>query len=645
MDIENLTAETILEDWVFEEALSEEDEVIKAKLVLALVERADKLEVKTKFNTLMRAFKKQREKQQRSVPKTLPQNSSMTEFVGDYPRMFCGSWIANENGVDGYSQLGLPIQACYTPVLPVQRLINVDTDNEKIKLAFKKNNRWKEIIIDKDIIASATRIVQISRYGVGVTSENARNLVRYLADMENYNMNLIPEQLSTSKLGWVKGEFMPYSKELVFDNEIKFKDAYESIKEHGNKSAWMELARDIRKGNRFEPKISLIGSLASILIEPLNALPFILNIYGETGKGKSVSMMFATSCWANPGENAFITDPKSTVTALELRLDLLNSLPMMIDDMSQIKKKCGGDFTDLIYMLCSGKGKDRSNQTLGLNKSTTWKNIILTNYEHSLVTETMQGGAVNRIIDIPCGDGYIFENGNAVVEIIKQNYGFAGEMFLDEVKQIGFDQIRQWQKRAYMAIVKKAKDQGCEKEEKQILPMSILLTADRIATERIFQDGAYLDFETCVDLLKNKGEVDENQRGYDFIMNEVLVNKVKFVPDPSTGQYRGEIWGSIDNGYVNINKNIFEQMVKRGEGFASKTFLAWANKHELLSHYQNRNAVRRSIGGASDWFICLKLRDGIDNAGNIKEMLPTDEGGFVSTANLTSEEQEEMPFN
>lgn len=171
-------------------------------------------------------------------------------------------------------------------------------------------------------------------------------------------------------------------------------------------------------------------------MEPLNALPFVVNLWGDTGKGKTVAIMLAASVWAYPGGNDYVTDPKSTVTALELRLDFLNNFPMLVDDMAQLKEKYNGDFSELVYMLCSGKGKDRANANLGLNKSTTWKNVILTNGEYSLVTETMQGGAVNRIIDVSMAEGYIFPNGNELVETIKQNYGFAGPMFIDVINQI-----------------------------------------------------------------------------------------------------------------------------------------------------------------------------------------------------------------
>lgn len=631
-EIKSLTAETILEDEVFCEIMEQEDEIYKAKLILTLEDRADELGVKTKFGKLLSAYKKVKAKYDKENKQVAVQNPEslerMTEFNSKYQEMRCGNWIANGNGIRTFGPFGGEILACYHPILPIQRLINAETGKEKIKLAYKKGNRWKEIIIDKGVIASSNKIVALADYGISVTSEDARNLVRYLSDIENYNIDLIGTQMSTSKLGWIEGEFMPYGASIIFDNETRFKETYESIHEQGSEDVWLNIVRKIRKSDRFEPKIYLIASLASALIEPLNALPFVLNLWGDTGKGKTVAIMLAASVWAYPGGSDYVTDPKSTVTALELRLDFLNNLPMLIDDMAQLKDKYSGDFSELVYMLCSGKGKDRANATLGLNKSTSWRNVILTNGEHSLVTETMQGGAVNRIIDVEMEDGYIFPNGNEVVETIKQNYGFAGRRFIDAINEIGMVRIKEIQQGFLKQIVDKAKELGVEKEEKQTLPMSILLTADKIATDYIFEDGEYLDFDTCVDLLKNKGEVSENDRAYEFVLSDVAINMNKFKPDRN-GEYKGEIWGAIERGYIIILNNVFNKMCERGN-FSSKSFLSWASKQGKLDAAKGRNTKQKRLNGSLSWCIYLKIPD--DNL---------DDEDFKT---LTKEEQEELPF-
>jgi putative DNA primase/helicase len=602
-EINSMTAESILADEVFIELMEEEDEIYKAKLLLTLTDRAQALGVKTKFIKLVAAYKKEKTKfDKQQTPANLER---MTDFGSDI-EMRCGNWIADNNGIRTFGPFGGEILACYHPILPTQRLVNAQTGKEKMKMIFKKGHQWKEIITDKGTIASANRIVGLADYGVSVTSENARNLVRYLSDIENYNMDRIDIQVSTSKLGWIQGEFMPYGKSVIFDSEVRFKETFEAVREEGSCEVWMELVKKIRKADRLEPKIYLVGSLASALIEPLNALPFVLNLWGDTGKGKTVAIMLAASVWANPGGNEYVTDPKSTVTALELRLDFLNNLPMLIDDMAQLKDRYSGDFSELVYMLCSGKGKDRANATLGLNKSTTWRNVILTNGEHSLVTETMQGGAVNRIIDVGMDDGYLFDNGNQVVEIIKANYGFAGRMFIDAIELIGIERIKEIQRDFLKRINYRAEELGIEKEEKQTLPMSILLTADKIAADYIFEDYEYLDFNTCVDLLKNKGEVSENERAYEFILSEVAINMNKFKPDSFTGEYKGDIWGAVEEGYLIIINNAFNKICERGN-FSSKSFLAWASKQGLIDCQSGKNTKTKRINGSVSRCVYLKL--------------------------------------
>ena len=633
IEINKLDAESILEDEIFCEIFEQEDEIYRARLLLTLIDRAQELGVKTKFEKLAQAYKKAKAKYDKQNSKLEIQPDSlerMTDFGSTlYDEMRCGNWIANENGVRTFNPFGGEILACYHPIMPVQRLINAETGKEKIKLVYKKGPKWKDIIIDKGVIASSNKIVSLSDYGISVTSENSRNLVRFLADIENYNIEKIETQVSTSKLGWIEKEFMPYGTNIIFDSETRFKDTYESIRETGDEDIWLRAVRNIRKSTRFEPKIYLIGSLASALIEPLNALPFVLNLWGDTGKGKTVAIMLATSVWAYPGGNDYITDPKSTVTALELRLDFLNNLPMMIDDMAQLKDRCGGDFSELVYMLCSGKGKDRANAALGLNKSTTWRNAILTNGEHSLVTETMQGGAINRIIDVEMDEGYIFPNGNLVVETIKQNYGFCGRRFVDVVNEMGMSRIKEIQQDFLSKINARSKELGVEKEEKQSLPMSILLTADKLATEYIFEDGEYLDFNTCVDLLKNKGEVSENDRAYEFIMSEVAINMNKFKPDLRTGEYKGEMWGLIENGYVVILKNAFNRICEKGN-FSSKSFLSWADKQGLIETAKGRKDKQKRLDGSLSWCYFIKIMDD-----------SVDKDGFMQIPEC---EQGELPF-
>lgn len=613
MEVGELTAKELLSMATFDMIMDSPSLIEREILIQQCIDRAEELGVKTKFANLVKAFKaeeKRLQKQMQDDKKSQNINNEV-DYSDIDEKLYCGSWIADDMGVRRLTDRGVVV-ACPHPITILARYINIQTGKEKVRLKFKKRFNWKEIVIEKNVISSASKIVALSDYGVAVTSENAKLLVAFLSDIENMNIESIEEKNSTSKLGWINGKFIPYDVSVQFDNEDKLKSVYESIGTRGDENVWYSLARSIKNNSRLEPKIYFAASFASVLIEPLNALPFIVNLWGETGKGKTVALMLAASVWAYPGNDGYIPKAKGTEASLEVRLDFLNNFPLMFDDLSQLKDKYKEDFSEFVYMLCSGRSKERSNKELGLNRAATWKNIILTNSEHSLVSETMQGGAINRIIDVEMADGYIFENGNEVVQILDKNYGFAGREFMEAITELGFDKIKEMQQVFFEKIKNRASELGVEKEEKQMIPMSILLTADKISADHVFKDGIYLDFNECFELIKDKDSVSEHERAYEFIKSEISINNGYFQHEGvKNGKFEvqrainNQTWGVITEEYIIIQQNIFKKMCQDAN-CSFKAFLSWLKRKNLVTTENGRMTKVKKINGENSRCIWLR---------------------------------------
>lgn len=605
--------DSILDKAVFEELYAIQDDYDQADRLIALTERARDIskDCETKFKQKWRAYKKQAEKERREKKGPCQANTTEFGYFEDGHELVCGNWIANQNGVLQYNPYGIANLACYHPILITKILKNAETKKQKIKLAFCVAGEWGEIVVDKGLIASANKITKLAEFGIHATSENAKYLVKYLSDLENMNIGQIERKLSTGKFGWIHGDFIPYGAQVEFDGQEKFCELFESVAETGSMQKWMQCAKTVRASGRKEPLLYLAGSFASVLLEQLNLLPFVINLWQETGKGKTVSMMLAASVWGNPKIGKFVTDAASTGTSLEVRSDVLNHLPLFVDDLSKVKEAYKDAFTDLVYSWSSGKGKDRSNQDLGLQRSCTWNNITMTGFERPLATENMRGGAVNRILDIMVEPGDIFtkEAGNATVTVITKNYGFAGKIFVSLVKEIGAKKIKDMQQGYLKQIDQWCLKNGAEKEDKQKLPLSVLLVADELAAKHIFKDDVRLDFEWCMRQLKGKEDVSENQRAYASIMDDVNIHVNNFNPDDD-GNYRGEFWGGIKNGYVYIIPSIFEQMADK-YNFSSKAFLQWAKMNDLLLHDKRKNqkTERLPAGAKGKKFYALLIKD------------------------------------
>lgn len=563
----------------------------RAQQINDYLERCKLHKCKCEATKLIASVKKELKEKLIQEQKSTVINNTTHFGYGTMGELNCGMWVADMSGVKAFSDKGGYRLACYHPILPEERLFNLETGTEKIKLAYYRDHKWKTKIVDKDMIASNTKIIKLAAYGISVTSESSKNLVSYLADVEN--LNDIPVSNSTSKFGWQGSDFIPLDETIKFDDESRFKELANSIKMAGSLEIWLDMVKKYRANKEHcEPQVYMSASFASVLVSKLNVLPFIVNLWGFTGRGKTVALKMAASIWADPGDGKYITDSYATQNAFEARLDVLNHLPLCLDDMSKVRDKMGGDFTDLVYLLCSGKGKDRSNIDLGINKAKTWSNTILSNMERPLATETMKGGAINRIIDFEMAPGYIFPDseGNKVVEILNDNYGFAGYAFIDIIKKIGIQEIIKIRKDYEQQIKEEAKRQQSEKEEKQIIPLSLILTADKLATDYIFRDGIYLDIPLMVKNLKDVNEVSEGQRAYDAIWDYVAMNQGKFTDTPT--EFSPEKWGFVKDGYVNIIPTALKAIATK-ENFSVKAFCSWAKaKGVLRSNYKNLYKVR-----------------------------------------------------
>ena len=601
--LEQLDKNEILEPELFRELMEIESDLERQSKASKAQFRAKDLGVAKHFDAMYRAAQKEiasaKKKDAQKVSESVGEGMTSFSTRDPFEQFQCGNWTADDHGVFRYSDKGVQT-ACKHIIYITKILRNAETGLYKAEIEFKVRGKLRKIIVPREMLASTSQIVKLSNYSVLIDSKTAPYLVEYLSDLESLNPEMITEYMSTNRLGWIDvvdeegntvKKFLPYQQDAIFDNEAGVRSLYESIKEHGSRDKWYKLVKKIRARKRNEININLVASFASVLVELCGALPFIVSLWGGTGIGKSVILKLCTSVWADPGEGKYITDAKATNTAMEIRLSILNSLPMTLDDMAQVKNQYDEDFSELIYRWCAGKGRDRSNKELGLNKLTSWRNCTITNGERSLVDESTQGGAINRVIDIEAAGDVLFngKSGNETVKCIEANYGFAGKDFIAALENLTPDAVNGIMTKYYDLIKQTAADRGVEKEDKQVIPMALILAADELTEEYLFKDGVRLDIDECLAYLKNKGEVDENERVYRYLIEQVAIHDRNFrdnEDDDDSDRPAYENWGFYKGHYVVIYSAKFDSILVDG-GFQPKAFLAWAKKKNLVELAKN----------------------------------------------------------
>lgn len=538
-----------------------------------------------------------------------------TNFEGQEIELFSGKYICDEYGVMVHDRYGYEQTICRHPVLPVQRLVNIDSGEERLKIAFKKGRVWRSVIAEKTTIASSSSILNLSANGIMVNSENAKQLSTYLMEIENLNYDEIPEQRSVGRLGWV-GEhgFSPYVDDLVFDGENNFKHIFNAVKPHGDRQEWLSAMIDMRK-EKTPGRLFLAASFASIILQPCGLLPFFLHAWGGTEVGKTVGLMIAASVWASPKMGDYIGTFNSTLVGQEMTATFLNSLPMCIDEL-QIQSSAGiKDFDRIIYHLTEGIGRTRGAKTGGLQKVNTWKNCIITNGEHPISNTHSGGGAMNRVIEFECTEK-VYSDLVGICAVINTNYGFAGREFVEYLQQDGnFDRVNELQKEYYRQLLK------TDGTDKQAASVSAILAADHIVTELIFKDGNNLTVEEVAGFMTKREEIDVNARAYNFVIDWIAKNINKFKPN-EFGNYQGEAWGKVDNDCVYIIKSIFDKEMNNA-GFNPVAFLSWAKRNGYVHTAEGRRTRRSRIAGVVANCVCL-VAENIDISTDFEEINPNE---------------------
>lgn len=605
MDVSVIKKEELLSADLIEEIFEEEDLTAREETIKACQERAKTLGCKGAFVDLIKAQKKKikairRQMKEQAADLPVEQHTYTIATSDDVLVTYnTGRWLVTDNGIVSQGN-DKTILASYYPIIITKCFVNRETAEEKLELQWKKKGEVKTLPVARNIISSSRDIVKLSINGFPATSENAKHIVRYLADFEA--LNDIPHEVSTGKYGWVNDDFVPYTENVVFDGSIDIKFLADSITTHGDYKEWMTAVREVRASGRKEPIIYLAAAFGSVLLYGLNIDPFIVNLYGDTGKGKTVSLMLAASVWANPSGRGYISESTSTTNALEIKLNALNHLPLMIDDLSKIRTAEKEKLVDIIYLMCAGGGKNRLKRDTTMRNTSTWKNIILSNIERPLTDDTMKAGALNRVLDFPIEAGDIYRDGNAVVNVIVKHYGYAGIAFVDAVKRIGWDTIVEKVDYYRRSIKERAELMGEEKEDKQMIPLAVLLTADWLSEQELFKDGVRLDFDYCIRSIKSKKQVSEMERAYKHFVDAYHINRTKF---DALADF-GENWGrKISDFYVAVIPAALEKIATL-YNFNSAQFISWCKDTGRLSHDKGRN--QKFVNFGQDRTRCYVIR-------------------------------------
>lgn len=544
---------------------------------------------------------------------------NQTEFDGQAIELNCGTWESMDWGIFRDMPNGGRECACAHPIMPISRLVNIDTGEVKLTLAFKppgRDKKWRTTIVDKSTVSTARNITSLSSQGISVTSNSASALVDYINDMENLNYDIIPEQKSIGRLGYIPGEgFSPYVEDLVFDGDASFRNLYQSVGSHGSPSEWMQTALACRKMS-VTARIMLAASFASPILSLVGCLPFFVHLWGvDSGTGKTVALMLAASVWGNPALGSYVQTFNGTQVGQERTAAFLNHLPVCLDEL-QLTKDSRGKTNFDVYQLAQGVGRSRGKKSGGVEMTPTWSCCFLTTGESPITSISAGAGAVNRVIDIECTAGSaVITDGQRISGALKRNYGFAGKIFVE--KMYGSEKVQNTIRDMYQTNFRDL----CsgDSTEKQAMAAAAIITADQMATAWIFKDDMELTVKDIQEFLASNEAVSAGRRAYDWLCDWVASNVNRFF-NPELPAV-GDCYGIIENNTAYINRGVFNKVVQDA-GFSCAATLSYLKANGLIETRGRAFTKGKRINGVLSECVVLKLQTEWDNPCNPEDLLP-----------------------
>jgi len=363
-------------------------------------------------------------------------------------------WVLSRAGVSRAGEDGPAETAIPSPVVIVGRHVEQVSGEMFLTVAWLRDARWTSHTVSRGKLADSRGVLELANRGAPVNSNNAREVVAYLADFEVANEAvLLPTKLSR-QLGWqgdeaassflwgrtllaadgVEDEAGAEPRTLVFrgadDGDDQRAAAFHS---HGTPEGWADAIEPAGAFDR--ARLAVYSALATVLLRIVSAPNFIVSFAGATSQGKTITLRVAASIWGSPddqGGASVLATWDATRVWTERAAAVGTDLPLILDDTKRARRR--EDTAQVTYDVAAGQGRNRGSIE-GMRSSMSFRTVMLSSGEESLMSYTQDGGTRARVLELwgsPFGatDAATAQLVNGVNEGLLDNYGHAGPAFV-----------------------------------------------------------------------------------------------------------------------------------------------------------------------------------------------------------------------
>ncbi len=332
------------------------------------------------------------------------------------------------------------------PVIPMRILVDPER-RETIELAMMREGGWRTQAVERRILGTSRDVQVLRDFGAPIDQENARDVVKFFSAFEELNEKTLPRMRTTRQCGWVdvdgKRDFL--APQPIAGAPLTFvgdEDAVCGLGVGGSPHEHEELIRTALS-ECDESAVAVAAALAAPMIEIFGlADSFALHLRGDTSTGKSTMLHVATSIYARPKSylRGFDATPFFISALAAARCDL----PMVFDEVGAAARP--EDLARIVYSLANGRSRGQGQRDGSMRRSQTWRTVVLTSGEHSLVPDDSgPGGLRARVLNLRVvGFGSLDKEGiDDVRARSDEHYGHFGRAWLERLRTADWSKLRE----------------------------------------------------------------------------------------------------------------------------------------------------------------------------------------------------------
>ncbi len=438
-------------------------------------------------------------------------------------------WLYSDKGISWIDpKTHTPANVCRTPIILTQRLKSIETGDEKIEIAFKRDDEWQRAIYPRSVIFNSRSITALADLGCTITSENSKNVVKFLGALESENIDVIPKNDATSTFGWQPGRrFIPgHDDGITLDIDPTQRGMAAAYCQNGTMERWVEHMRPHRQRDRF--RFILAASFAAPLLRIVHQRIFFVYNWGGSKGGKTAALKAALSAWGDP--ERLMVNFNATQVGLERTAAFYCDLPLGIDERQLAGNNQGG-LEKIVYMITSGKGKLRGAKAGGIQNTYEWHTVALATGEEPLSTDTTQTGVSTRVLEIYGGPFDNEQDASLMHQQSATDCGWAGPAFIGHILEMDERDIVE----RYEDMQRYVREISNGKNGSHIAGIAAVALADSLIDEWFFggtpesaMEAAKRMAATILVTQVEANATDVNENAVQFIVDWVLANKAYF---------------------------------------------------------------------------------------------------------------------